>query len=457
MSEDTNKKAAPRKKGGRKKKVAVTTLGCKVNQFESASFLSRFQDRGAIIVDFAEQADIYIVNTCAVTAKAGAQSRQSIRRALRSNPKARVIVTGCYAQIAPHDILEMVEQPLCIVGNGNKHNLVDIALTKKHCDLEMFMGDIARAKDICPLPVHGHKGRTRAHLKIQDGCNQFCSYCIVPYARGRSRSLTPAKVLEQLQVFVEEGFKEVVLTGIHIGTYGQDLDPVMQLYDLIHLLDQQGHPVRYRISSLEPTEISRDFLDLMVESATILPHLHIPLQSGDDVILKKMNRRYPVALFRKKVEDCLRLLPDLAIGVDVLVGFPGEDEQAFQNTVKLLTDLPVAYLHVFPYSMRPGTVAASMADQVENQIKEERVAILRELDNKKRIAFYKRHLGKTYRVLAESKNNRLGLMKGFTDNYIAVYFKAPQNMANEVLEVQLERIEDRHVVGRLLTTKKAEE
>lgn len=442
-----------KKRGGRPKKVAVTTLGCKVNQFESSSFVSGFQEKGAEIVPFSEEADIYIINTCAVTAKASAQSRQSIRRALRSNPRARIVVTGCYAQVASHDILEISEQPLCIVGNGNKHLLVDIALNKKHSDLEMFTGDIARAKDICPLAVKGYSGRTRAHLKIQDGCNRFCSYCIVPYARGRSRSLSPAKVLDQLKIFILEGFREVVLTGIHIGTYGQDFEPPMRLLDLIRLIDQQHYPARYRISSLEPTEITGDLLQLMKQSSAVMPHLHIPLQSGDNGILNKMNRRYTVENFRNIVEQCLTLLPDISLGVDVLVGFPGEDEEAFTNTLELLTELPVAYLHVFPYSMRPGTVAAGMEDQVPHAIKEERVAVLRSLDNRKRTAFYQKHLGKIHRVLAENKKNRLRLMKGFTENYIPVYFKAPEKLSNQLLDVKLERIEGRGVIGRLLSKK----
>lgn len=328
-------------KQGKGPRVAVTTLGCKVNQFESASFLSGFEEQGAELVPFSQAADIYVINSCAVTAKAGAQSRQMIRRALRANPEARLVVTGCYAQVAAKDILGLADRPICIVGNGNKHHLVEIALASRECDLEMYTGDIGRKKEICPLTARRFAGRTRAYVKVQDGCNRFCSYCIVPYARGRSRSLSPAKVLEQIELFVREGYKEIVLTGIHIGTYGEDLSPAMRLYDLLLLLAKEELPVRYRVSSLEPVEVTKEILGLMAESPCFLPHLHIPLQSGDNNILTKMNRRYTSTEFADIVGMVGRYLPDAAIGADVLVGFPGEDEQAFANTRDLLTDLPV--------------------------------------------------------------------------------------------------------------------
>lgn len=440
-----------KKQDNKKTKIAITTLGCKVNQFESASFQSGFEERDDVeLVPFSHSADIYVINTCAVTAKAGAQSRQLIRKALRTNKKARLVVTGCYAQVASQDILEIADQPICIVGNGFKHFLVDISLSDKHCDLEMHMGDISRPREVCPISVKRFAGRTRAYLKVQDGCNQFCSYCIVPFARGRSRSLLPEKVLDQVKVFVDQGYKELVLTGIHLGHYGLDFEPKMQLLDLLHLLLEQNYPVRYRLSSLEPTEISDDLLALMAESDNLMPYLHIPLQSGDDQILKKMNRRYSAAKFTEIIQKSLDMVPDVAIGIDVLVGFPGEDEKAFENTYNLLESLPVSYLHVFPYSKRPGTVAAGMPDQLPKKVKEERVALLRELDNKKRIAFYEKNLGKVHRVLAETSKNKLEKMRGFTENYIPVYFDAPETFANQVLEVKLEKVKDKNVFGSII-------
>ncbi|HSH14335.1 MAG TPA: radical SAM protein, partial [Desulfurivibrionaceae bacterium] len=248
----------------KKTRVALTTLGCKVNQFESAAFLSTLVERGVEVVDFAAPAEVYIVNTCAVTARAAQESRQLIRRALRTNPAARLVVTGCYAQIASQEILDLVEQPLCIVGNGFKDKLVEIALNENHCDLEMFMSDIGRRKEICPLTVRQFGDRTRACLKVQDGCNSFCSYCIVPYSRGRSRSLAPELVVAQARIYEAGGHREIVVTGIHTGTYGQDLTPATDLVALLRRLLGEC-PLRYRISSLEPGEVTPELLDLLAE------------------------------------------------------------------------------------------------------------------------------------------------------------------------------------------------
>jgi threonylcarbamoyladenosine tRNA methylthiotransferase MtaB len=430
-----------------KKRVALATLGCKVNQFESAAFLSSFAECEVEVVPFSKAADVYVVNTCAVTAKAGAQSRQLIRRALRANPEARLVVTGCYAQIASQKILEIVDQPLCIVGNGYKHKLVDIAMASQHCDLEMLMGDISRNEEICPLEVRSFGDRTRAYLKIQDGCNSFCSYCIVPFTRGRSRSQLPEQVLQQARIFAEEGYRELVVTGIHTGTYGHDLEPSTDLLSLMRMLLAES-PLRYRISSLEPGEISDELLELMAAESNLLPHLHIPLQSGDDQILARMHRRYRAADFAGLITRIRKILPDAAIGVDVMAGFPGEDDEAFRNTYELLADLPVTYLHVFPYSKRPGTVAAGMEGQVLKQVKDERVALLRELDARKKKEFYTAHLGEVREVLVESGGRRKAAgMKGFTDNYIPVRFPAPADIGNQLVRVKLDRLGDEGVDG----------
>ncbi|HIJ90855.1 MAG: tRNA (N(6)-L-threonylcarbamoyladenosine(37)-C(2))-methylthiotransferase MtaB [Desulfobulbaceae bacterium] len=431
------------------KKIAISTLGCKVNQFESAAFLSELGRRQVELVPFSGSADVYIINTCAVTAKAGAQSRQLIRQALRANPEARLIVTGCYAQVAAQDILDIADSPICIVGNGCKHRLVEVALAERHCDLEMHLGNIAGQKEISPLTVTSFGERTRAYLKVQDGCNSFCSYCIVPYARGRSRSLAPDKVVAQAEIFAAQGYKEQVLTGIHLGHYGQDLTPQSNLRELLALLLAQNLPVRYRLSSLEPTEITDELLGLMAQSPAVMPYLHIPLQSGDDRILQRMNRRYPAATFAKVVEESMRRLPDVAIGVDVLVGFPGEDETAFRNTYSLIESLPVSYLHVFPYSKRPGTPAAAMPDQVPKADKDERVALLRDLNHKKRSAFYQSHLGSIRQILVERRKKGC-LLRGYTGNYIPVSFEGDNAMVNQLITVRLEELTADGVLGRIV-------
>jgi len=437
--------------------VAIATLGCKVNQCESASFHEGFTEQGYSVTPFSQAADIYVINTCAVTAKAAAQSRQLIRKAHRTNPDARVVVTGCYAQVDPHKIREILAGPATIVGNANKHQLVDAALAEtrlcQECNEDRkshYFNEISRQEQISCLPYKGFAGRTRAFLRIQDGCNNFCSYCIVPHARGRSRSLEPAEVLQQAALFAGEGHKEIVLTGIHVGHYGLDLTPAAPLLDLLYEITKQSPQVRFRLSSLEPTEVSRELLQLMAATDNFMPHLHIPLQSGDDSVLQKMKRRYTVADFTKIISCCKTLLPQAAIGVDVLVGFPDEDEKAFRNTLELLETLPVTYLHVFPYSRRPSTPAAGFSHQVPEKIKAQRVAVLRELDHKKRTDFYSSHLGDLHRVLTENLKDKDGLANGFTENYIPVQFKAKPADVNQVVLVKLENIADKKVLGSIV-------
>jgi len=433
----------------RKKRVTLTTLGCKVNQFESAAFLTGLNEREVELVPFSQPAEVYIINTCAVTARAAQQSRQMIRRALRTNPEARLVVTGCYAQIAAQDILDIVDQPLCIVGNGYKDRLVEIALAEQHCDLEMFMGDIGRRREICPLTVRKFGERTRAYLKIQDGCNNFCTYCVVPFARGRSRSLSPDRVIDQARIFAAEGYREIVVTGIHTGIYGQDLEPATDLAALLKRLVAEC-PVRYRVSSLEPGEISEELLEMLAAGDLLLPHLHIPLQSGDDHILERMHRRYQSADFAELIGRIKTRVPDAAIGVDVMAGFPGEDEVAFRHTYELLAGLPVTYLHVFPYSKRPGTVAARMSGQVPKEVKAVRVAALRELDQEKRREFYASQLGRIRPVLSERGRARRAGLQGFTDNYVPVTFAASPRLVNQVVRVRLERLCEDGVAGTLV-------
>ena len=431
-------------------RVAVTTLGCKVNQFESASFISSLVERGAEIVPFSHEADIYIINSCAVTARAGAESRRMVRRAYRLNPEARIVVTGCYAQMAGGELLDLVDQPVCLVGNAYKHLLVDYTLADDYCDIEMYMTDISKVREICDLPVKKFRGRTRAFLKIQDGCNSFCSYCIIPYARGRSRSLPLDRVLEQARIFAEQGYREIVVTGIHVGKYGADLESSVTLAGLMEKLALHQPDIRFRISSLEPGELNDDLLALIGASPNIMPHLHIPLQSGDSGILKKMNRHYTPEDYIRTVEKITGLLPDAAIGSDVLVGFPGEDDQAFENTRKLLTGLPISYLHVFPYSKRPITLAARMKGHIPGPLKTERVEVLRRLDREKRSVFYNRFAGTVHKVLAENKKNRFHLMRGFTENYIPVYFPAPSGLSNRICDVRIDRVEENTVFGEIV-------
>lgn len=425
------------------KKVAVTTLGCKVNQFESASFITGFREQGCEIVPASEAADIFVINTCTVTGRAGQQSRQLIRKIMRDNPDARLVVTGCYAQMAAEELLDIVQDnPLAIVGNGNKHLLVETALTEKQPDMVMLTGRISAKKEICPLPVRRFSGRTRAFLRIQDGCNNFCTYCIVPYTRGRSRSLPMDQVLEQVRVFADEGYLELVITGINVGKYGLDLEEGEDIYSLLETICRDFPSIRIRLSSVEPTEVNDRLLELMTGYENFMPHLHIPLQSGDDGVLVSMNRRYTTETFVRVIQRIRSALPHGAIGCDILGGFPGEDEQAAENTFRLIEGLPISYLHVFPYSKRPGTLAAEFKNQVPGPVKAERVARLRKLGLQKSQEFYRSHTGTEQNVLVEQKNKKTGLLQGFSENYIPVRFRGPASCIRTIVRVRIDRIED---------------
>ncbi|HDO29473.1 MAG TPA: MiaB/RimO family radical SAM methylthiotransferase, partial [Desulfobacteraceae bacterium] len=349
---------------------------------------------------------------------------------------------------ASRDIMEITDsRSVCIVGNGNKDQVLDAALAENEYDLPL--SDIGVKREICRLPVRRFNGRTRAFLRIQDGCNNFCSYCIVPHTRGRSRSLALPDVLEQAAIFSEEGYRELVITGINVGKYGQDLDEDETIYTLLARLCREFPVMRFRLSSIEPTEVNDSLLELMIGAPNFMPHLHIPLQSGDDTILRRMNRHYPVATFARAVRQSHAALPHVAIGCDILSGFPGEDNTAHENTLQLLADLPVTYLHVFPFSRRPGTPAASMQDQVPKHIKAERVRQLRDLGHEKKLEFYRRHVGTTRQVLAERHNKETGRLKGFSENYIPVQFQGPARLAGQVVAIRIDRLEIDEPYGTL--------
>lgn len=432
-----------------KKRIAVATLGCKVNQFESASFVSGFQGADCLMVPFSSRADVYVINTCAVTSRAGQQSRQLIRRARRANPDARIIVTGCYAQIAGEELLGMLDNPPWIIGNGNKHLLVEAALGDSRSDLVMLTGNIGLKKEICPLPVRRFSGRTRAYLRVQDGCNNFCSYCIVPYSRGRSRSLPISMVHEQVEQFEKEGYREIVVTGINVGKYGLDLNEGVAIHSLLDTLCRTYPNLRIRLSSIEPTEVDEQLMEVITRHNNFMPHLHIPLQSGDNRILALMNRRYTAELFVEVIGKITRALPKAAIGCDILAGFPGEGEAAANNTLSLLSDLPVTYLHVFPYSSRPGTLAATLKRQVSGKDKEDRVGRLRKLDREKRQDFYRNHLGSIQQVLVERRNKKSGLLQGFSEYYIPLQFEGPAQHIGQVVAVRFNRLDNGQPLGTL--------
>ena len=421
-------------------KVAISTLGCKVNQFESAALSSAFAAAGCEPVPAGAKADIHVINTCAVTARAGQQSRQLIRRVLHENPDARVVVTGCYAQIEAEAVCRL-DTRILLVGNSHKEALVQAALLEKQGQAQVLYGPMEEKKDIFNLPVRAFSGRTRAFLRLQDGCNNFCSYCIVPYTRGRSRSLPWNQVLSQAAIFAKAGYRELVITGINTGKYGQDLTEEVTILSLLAELCTQFPQLRFRLSSIEPTEIDEAFLELVTRHPNLMPHFHIPLQSGDNRILGRMRRRYSAEDFAAVVSRLHARLPQAAIGCDVLTAFPGETKDEAARTLTLLAGLPISYLHVFPYSKRPGTPAAVMPDQVATADKKERVQQLHDLDQELRQRFYQANLGRSFQVLVERRMRRQpGMLQGFSENYIPITFAGPASLVRNIVTVRLDSL-----------------
>jgi threonylcarbamoyladenosine tRNA methylthiotransferase MtaB len=403
---------------------ALETLGCKVNQYESSYILETLKEAGYTAVPFRERADIYIVHSCAVTAKAGFQTRQLLRRAHRANPAALVVAAGCYAQLEG-DRIAREQLATHILGNPGKFDLVaslslpgTFATPCRSTERSELVGSVFEI-----LPVSRmHTGRTRATLKIQDGCDSFCSYCVVPHVRGKSRSLSPETVLAQMERLVDAGYKEIVLTGIHLGQWGRDLDHSLGLSGLLRNMDLRHHPPRVRLSSLEPMEIDSELIDIMCRSPWICRHLHIPLQSGDSEILKRMRRPYTPTQYSDLVMRIHEVLPEAAIGADVLTGFPGETETQFRNSLDLLEGLPVSYLHVFPFSPRPGTPAATFTGQIQGPELRRRSQILQDLGRRKRRAFQEKFLGESLEILIETHREQM-FWEGFSDNYISVLIR----------------------------------
>ncbi len=439
------------------KNYFITTLGCKVNQCESAA-LGRCLEKTGWTKSDLHKAAVCIVNTCAVTQKAAMQSRQAIRRIARANPAARIIVTGCYAQIDPHR-LASIDGVDTLAGNAFKHIIADLAASP-HKDqattYRIIHNDISCCHQFAPLPASVKGTRTRAFLKIQDGCDSFCTYCIVPYARGPSRSMPPEQVLQNLFDLEKEGVREVVLTGIHLGQYGKDISGAVDLETIVDTARSRAAIERIRLSSIEPTEIGETLLAKIASRRTgrgrLCDHLHVPLQSGNNKILERMHRPYDQDLFRKVITTARRFLPDAAIGVDVLVGFPGEDETAFGHTFQLLQQLPVSYLHVFPFSPRPGTPAWHFGDKVPAKVVKQRCRQLRRLSDVKRRNFYQSLVGKELEVLIETdRDSNTGLARGLSANYVQVTISGDQHLkANTFARVKVITVnDDMTVIGKL--------
>jgi len=431
----------------------VTTLGCKVNQYESDAIAQYLKDWGWFLSHADAKADFCIVNTCTVTQKAAMQSRQAVRQAIRNNPGARIIVTGCYAQIDPDEI-KKIKGVHAIVGHADKHKIPEMVISAGNKDLRhpvIINRDILCERDFLQIPVTALGKRTRPFLKIQDGCNTFCSYCIVPYARGRSRSMAVDNVLDHIKNLTQAGYHEVVLTGVHLGAYGLDLSPAANLYALLERIRESSTIDRVRLSSIEPLELSRDIVKLVAGSERFCHHFHIPLQSGDDLILEKMNRPYSSSFFKDLVLHIRESIPDAAIGVDTLIGFPGETKTAFDNTYSLIKELPVTYLHVFPFSARAGTPASRYPHQVPSEIIKKRSEKMRRLGRNKKLNFYQKFIGQKIEVLIEGRRNTTtGFFKGLTSNYIPVFTSSENDLENTVVQVIIDKpLSDNSLLGTI--------
>lgn len=432
------------------RRIAFYTLGCKVNQVETEQLKEEFDSRGYQLVEFEEPADIYIINTCTVTHVSDRKSRAMLRRAVRRNPEALVVAIGCVAQVDAEQ-LAAIDGVDLIVGNRDKENLpaiIEEFMVRGHSGVEVLVNQISqedKPKAILYSQLHQ---RTRAFVKIQDGCQSFCSYCIVPYARGPVRSKRPEDVLAEIKQLVLLGYREIVLVGIHTGFYGIDF-PGWNLNRLIRtILEQISGSYRIRLSSIEALEVNEDLLDLLAQDRRLCRHLHIPLQSGSDPILKSMGRRYDRSYYRELMEKSCRRIPGVALTADVMVGFPGETERDFQESYDLIDQLAIADLHVFKYSRRAGTPAAEMLDQVAEQEKQTRSERLIELAIKKKKEFVKQFIGQYFSLLVEQKSGK-DKYTGITDNYIEVLFPSAQELCGQLAEVKLLAVDKQRALGQL--------
>ncbi|NQS76688.1 MAG: tRNA (N(6)-L-threonylcarbamoyladenosine(37)-C(2))-methylthiotransferase MtaB [Peptococcaceae bacterium] len=435
-----------------KKRVAIYTLGCKVNQYESSSLAWLFQERGYQVVGFSAEADVYIINTCTVTHMGDRKSRQLIRRAVRANPQAYIAVTGCYAQISPDEITKIPGVDL-IIGTRDRASLVDLVdqAVRESSPVNVVSGYTGEDQ-FEELSLQSVQDRVRAFLKIQDGCNNFCTYCIVPYARGPLRSRQPDKVIEAARHLVTAGYKEIVLTGIRTGTYGRGLEEDITLAGLIQRLLELPGLARLRLSSIEPRDITPELIQVMSGANNFCRHLHVPLQSGSDEILGRMGRKYTAGEYLELVDSLRENMPGLGLTTDVMVGFPGESKEYFQHTYDVIKKVGFTGLHVFRYSARQGTPAARYDQQVAPQLKEKRSRKLIGLGRKLATQFAACHLGKVLKVLVERPVSRGedGLLEGHTDNYINVMFSGQRILVGQIVSVQAEKLQEATIEGRII-------
>ena len=426
------------------KKVAFITLGCKVNQYESNGMAQKFLEKGYKVVEHTEKADIYVVNTCTVTNISDRKSRQMLRRVKEINKDSIVIAVGCYVQVAKRDVEKIPEIDICL-GNDEKANIVDFAEKYiKDKIKEVPMQDVLKSKEFVDFGEVVFTEKTRAVVKIQDGCDRYCSYCIIPYARGRVRSRNPENIIEEIKEIVKKDIKEVVITGIHIASYGKDFKNGYKLIDLLEEINKIEGLKRIRLGSIEPLLINEEFISRLKKLDKMCPHFHLSLQSGCDETLKRMNRRYTTKEFKNIVKIIRNNYSDAMLTTDVIVGFPGETEEEFGNTYKFLKEIKFYKIHVFKYSPRKGTKAAVMPNQIDGNKKEERSRKLIELSNQNEKAYNQNYIGKEVEILFEEEKN--GIWQGHTKNYILAHYKTEKNIENRIMKLQCIEAEEEYIV-----------
>ncbi|PIW69377.1 MAG: tRNA (N(6)-L-threonylcarbamoyladenosine(37)-C(2))-methylthiotransferase MtaB [Ignavibacteriales bacterium CG12_big_fil_rev_8_21_14_0_65_30_8] len=434
------------------KTVALHTLGCKLNFSETSTIGKQFLNNNFKIVDFNNKADVYLINTCTVTENADRECRQIVRRALRNNPDAHIIVTGCYAQLKPEDISE-IEGVDTVLGNNEKFKLFSLINDFSKRELSCtFVSPLNKLNEFGAAYSTDADSRTRAYLKIQDGCDYSCTFCTIPFARGKSRSMQADLVLEEFKSLVNSGYKEIILTGVNVGDYGKYINT--DLFSLLKKMVDVPGKFRIRISSIEPNLLTDDIIELTANNDKMCKHFHIPLQSGSSDVLKFMQRRYSNKYYSSLIKKLKNKIPDVGIGVDLIVGTPGETKDHFNQTHKFLTDLPVSYLHVFTYSERPNTKAVEMPGKVNIVERKRRNKILRILSERKKQIFYNEMVGKNLEVLFESENSGKTI-KGFSSNYVRVENKYNNYLANTFCKINIKEVESDICRGKIISNKKA--
>ena len=430
------------------KTVAFCTLGCKVNQYETNAMEQQFIEAGYKLVKFNEKADIYVINTCTVTNMSDKKSRQMIRRAKQNNPKAIVVAVGCYVQVSK-DKLEEIDEIDLILGNNEKKEIVKY-IEKHEKNKIVHSEDVMHQKEFVDFGTTVHMDKTRAVIKVQDGCDRFCSYCIIPYARGRVRSRKLENVIEEVKSLVNNNIKEIVVTGIHVASYGKDFKENIGLINLLEELNKIEGIERIRLGSLEPTIITNEFLNRLSKLEKICHHFHLSLQSGCNDTLKRMNRKYTTEEFEKVVNLLRKTYSDVILTTDIIVGFPGETEKEFESTYKFLSKIKFYKMHIFKYSRRQGTKADKMENQITPDIQEKRSKILIELSNKNQLEYNKKLLNEELEVLFEEKDGEY--IKGHTANYIVVKLKNNniEKYHNQIKKVIITEVENEELIGKII-------